>query len=187
MNESTEKLLARLEQATGLETTACETPGSENSEPLDDDTAMLRESWLALGKLLDAADAESERPLVRPKDTRSAGLPLKFIAGLAASLLVAFAAWAMLKRGSDVIVPVQEVTVLPDSPAPIDVAKAPQDGESVDAIDEFAWEDSFDEQLAAASQAIRSVQANWNGGDRRYSVLLDQFEQFDEELSEGSL
>ena len=181
MNESTEQLLAKLEQAT-----APETP-----EPLGDETATLRESWLALGKLLDAADLESAQLPARPQRTRRAGLPPGFIAALAASLLVALAAWAILKRGSNLIEPKQEVAVPTELPAPAlditEVAEAPRADESDDAVDEFSWDDSFDEQLAATSQAIRSVQADWTGGDRRYSVLLDQFEQFDAELSEGSL
>ncbi|MCA9145097.1 MAG: hypothetical protein H6821_16560 [Planctomycetaceae bacterium] len=181
MNDSNEKLLAQLEQATA----------SATSEMLDEETAMLRESWLAFGKLVDAADAESTPSITCPPTTRRAGLFARSIAALAASLLVAFTAWSILNRDSDPVVPAPEVAVpqaLPsEGPGLSTVAESPSSGEQPEPVDEFAWDDSFDEQLAITSQAIRSARADWSGGDRRYSVLLDQFEQFDEELSEGSL
>jgi hypothetical protein len=181
MNDSTEKLLAKLSQATS----------SEPTEPMDDETALLRESWLAFGKLVEAADAESKPVMPRPRATQHASLTVRFIVALAASLLVAFAAWAIVNRGLDNVeplLPIAEINELPASvPRIADVAEASENADQVEAPDEFAWEDSFDEQLATASQAIRSVQSDWSGGDRRYSVLADQFEQFSDELSEGSL
>jgi hypothetical protein len=106
-------------------------------------------------------------------------------------LLVAFAAWAIVNRGSDTVEPLSPIAEVNELPASVpriaDVAEALERAEQAEAPDEFAWEDSFDEQLATASQAIRSVQSDWSGGDRRYSLLADQFEQFSEELSEGSL
>jgi hypothetical protein len=161
MNDSTEQWLAKLEQATSAST----------AEPMDDETAKLRESWLAFSQLVSAADAEAELPTKRPQGTRRVGLIVKFIAALAASLLIAFAAWTMLQRGSRSVRPAPGIA----APSNFDVGG------------EFAWEDSFDEQLALTNQAMRAVQADWSGGDRRYSLLLDQFKQFSEELSEGSL
>jgi hypothetical protein len=181
MNDSTEQLLAKLEQATS----------AKSAEPMDDETAMLRESWLAFGQLVAAADAEAELPTKRPPGTRRVGLIVKFIAALAASLLVAFAAWTMLQRGSGSVEPAPGIAAPSNLPAiaPIaaHVTEASNASETIDVRGEFAWEDSFDEQLAITNQAMRAVQADWSGGDRRYSLLLDQFEQFSEELSEGSL
>lgn len=179
MNESTEQLRAKLEQATA----------SDLAEPIDDETAMLRESWLAFGKLVAATDAESKPLVTLPPKVRDTGVFFKFVAAIAASLLVGLAAWAVLSRESNFIEPLPEIAAPDDSsntaPSISDVAEALEP--DADDEDQFAWDDSFDEQLATASQAIRSAQADWSGGDRRYSVLLDQFEQFGEELSEGSL
>ena len=181
MNDATEKLLADLSQATSSETT----------EPMNDETAMLRQSWLAFGKLVEAADAESKQVIAQPREARHARLTVRIIVALAASLLVAFVAWAMVERGSESVEPSPSIATRNELPASAsrigDVAEVPEAIEQVAAPDEFAWEDSLDEQLATASQAIRSAQADWSGGDRRYSVLLDQFDQFSAELSEGSL
>ncbi len=178
MNESTEELLATLEQVTGVDA----------PEDASEEVAMLRESWLAFGQLLDATDEEPPQPVVQPRSVRRAGLPVRFIAALAASLLIAFGAWTFLNRGSNSNNPVVAPTELRvPVPATEDVAEVEKPSESMEIVDEFAWEDSFDENLAATSQAIRSAQAGWSGSNRRYSVLLDQFEQFDEELSDGSL
>ena len=178
MNESTEELLAKLEQLTGADV-----PEAANEE-----VAMLRESWLAFGKLLDAADEELLQPVVHPRPVCRAGLFAQFLAALAASLLVAYGGWTFLNRGSNSNNPVVAPTELRMSvPATLDVAEVEKPSESMEIVDKFAWEDSFDENLAATSQAIRSAQVGWSGSNRRYSVLLDQFEQFDEEMSDGSL
>ncbi|HUG71646.1 MAG TPA: hypothetical protein VMM76_28135 [Pirellulaceae bacterium] len=181
MNDSTRQLLAKLEQATAATTT----------EPMDDETAMLRESWLAFGQLVGTADTESEPRVKVPRKSRSAGWTVKFIVALAASLLVAFAAWTILNRSSGYVELSPEIAETSELPATAsitaEVTEAPKGSAPVDVVDKFAWEDSFDEQLASTSQAIRSVQADWSGGDRRYSLLLDQFEQFSSELGEGSL
>ena len=178
MNESTEELLARLEQATASETT----------EPLDEDTARLRESWLVLGRLLEAADSESEAPAVRRSTVRQAGLAVRVVMGLAASLFVAFAAWAILRPDADSAVPSQELITSAELTNPDSaVANRVESPRAAEPVDEFGWDDSFDERLASTSEAIRSAQADWTGGDERYSIMLDQFEQFHEELSEGSL
>lgn len=181
MNDLTRQLLAKLEQATAATTT----------EPMDDETAMLRESWLAFGKLVSTAETEPEPRVKVPRKSRSAGWTVKFIAALAASLLVAFAASTILNRSSESVELSPEIAATSElraiAPISAEVTEAPKGSAPVDVVDEFAWEDSFDEQLALTSQAIRSVQADWSGGDRRYSLLLDQFEQFSSELGEGSL
>ena len=182
MNESTEELLDKLERATSLDST----------EPVDDETAALRESWRALATLLHAADEDSGQPLVVQRHRpQRIGVAVRFLAAVAAALLVAVAAWSALnsrQQSSDTERELAAPSVPVDSPAEVaDSAAATRVNEGVDVVDRFAWEDSFDEQLAATSQAIRSAQAGWSGGDRRYSVLLDQLEKFDEELNAGSL
>ena len=190
MTESNEELLAKLEQATGLI--------SDNSvldKPLDDETAMLRESWDALSDLLNAAD-EAAPVLAQPSaNVGTLKTVVRVFTALAAMLLVAVAAWAVLSqptdsedspdRSTDLIV---ESNVEPESEAIANASDSSRGDNVIEKpVDEFAWNDSFDEQLAATSQAIRSARSDWSGGSRHYSTLLDQFEQFSEELNEGSL
>lgn len=181
MRESTEELLAKLEQATT----------SDGDAPLDEETAALRESWVALGELLTAANDQPMPKIVRSEKIGRPGMSIRMLGALAASLLVAFAAWTLLNRERSSIDSSAEVTSpnVPSikTPSLDNIASGPNVLDTETDQDEFAWDDSFDEQLAATSQAIRSVQADWSGGDRRYSVLIDEFERFDDELSEGSL
>ncbi len=187
MTESNEDLLAKLEQATRV----------ASDEPLDGETAELRESWLALRGLLNAAD-ESAPALVQPSESNGKlRTVVRIFAALAAMLLVAVAAWAVMSKATDsgdsLVKPsnsIAESDSTPIVPLQSGVARVevePKNVESSVIEDEYAWDDSFDEQLAATSQAIRSAQSNWSGDSRRYSVLIDQFEQFSDELSEGSL
>ena len=110
---------------------------------------------------------------------------------LAASLLVAFVTWTALNRKSS---DVELQPSIATAPGPsnkasglAEVSESPKTNEQLSEVDEFAWDDSLDERIASASQAIRNVQADWSNGSARYSVLLDQFEQVSDELSESSL
>lgn len=183
MTESTEKLLTQLEQATG----------AVPLESLDEETAKLQESWIALSSLLEAANektATSCQPATKPPGLRTA---LRFFIALAAVLVCAVTAWTVLwqpmepdgslRPASELIA---ESAATPSVPLESGIVSV-EVAESPPIQDELAWDDSFDEQLAATSQSIRSVQSDWSGSDRHYSVLIDQFEEFSDELIEGSL
>ena len=181
MNEPPEDLLRQLEQATSHDLSA---------EQLDDETAPLRESWLMLGRLLEAAEENSEAlvPASKPRAT-SAG-SWRIALAIAAALLIAWVSWSMTRRQPSAN-PTQEIA---ESAAETNEKSAAAIGkEEVDApsdselASEFAWDDAFEEELTKASVAIHSARSDWTNSEASYSSLSDRFAEFEQELEAGSL
>jgi hypothetical protein len=187
MNQPEKELLRQLELATSSESTA---------DRLDDETAALREGWLMLGRLIEVAEADSEAlvPAVRPAAARIRKWP--FALAIAAGLLIALLSWSIVWRqasseSTPEIAESIEDADKNDSGGGVEAAAKGRNSEAAfagtDSASEFAWDDEFDEVLTKASVAIHSARSDWSNGEAGYASLSDRFEEFEQELEEGSL
>ena len=51
----------------------------------------------------------------------------------------------------------------------------------------FVWDDSLDDSLAAAQNAIHDVRGGWNRGYGQVDTLLTRLQEYQQDLSENSL
>ena len=183
MNDPTKQWLAQLEQATSR----------EPIRPADDETAMLRESWLMLSQMLETADADLQAPtLAVARPTSGWRWQLGVLAAIAASLLVAVASWALLRPASSAIEQPPLAAPGHDAPAAVNdgvqVAGADTRSNAASAADSaFVWDDSLDDSLAAAQNAIHDVRGGWNRGYGQVDTLLTRLQEYQQDLSENSL
>lgn len=178
MNEHTEDLLKKLEDATSHEPLA---------HAADDETATLRESWTVLSRLLESADAELEEvvPELKPKSPSTNWVG--FAAAIVAALVVAFVSWSVVKQAIWSPDSSEEISATNNRAVGDSEVAATNTSNDSESQSLFAWEDSLDEDLAQASIAIRSARTDWNSGQAGYSSLSKRFAQFEEELDAGSL
>jgi hypothetical protein len=169
MSDEPNDLQRQMEQATGR--------SDPTGEPLDAETASLRETWRAFGRLLSAAEPAGEMPMVQPapapvRHRRAWVVPAA--AGLAASLLAAVTIAWMAYGNRDSVEPSTNVAstqsaapstepTVPISP----IAPAMKVEEPVAAPQtQWAWDDSLDNQIVLAGKAVLSAGEEW-------SVLAD--------------
>ena len=179
MNEQTELWQRQLEQATRRHPTADET--------LDAETADLREGWLALGSLLEAADedfAEQTLPVQIQSARHQQRRRWLGIVALAASLLLAVsAAWIGLRSRQQPRLPsTPEVagspsqSARPRSPTPPSKNISSPDGE-------ICWDDAWDEKLAQLDQSFVSL-CRWSDlGDTSLQIVDQQLQQISQEMN----
>ena len=186
MNDETDKLRRQLEAATA--------PGDVPEETLVAETASLRQGWLALGRLLDAAErplSESGRGWRVPVAKRPRRRLVTLVA-VAASLLVAVTvAWVFrAMRPADPPLPSPEQTAsnekapLPEGP---DRTKVVQQRQTPSKVAELQWDDSLDEQLVSAGQALVRVQQQWSSQGGGFDYLRDGLNQIEEDFNDDSL
>ena len=185
-NEWSETLADKLHRATSRNLPA--------DAELDAQTAALRDGWLALSQLLEAADAEQPEPVVTLPAAAIAVRPGKLwlaIFALAASLLlVAAGAWLVATRWNTVGGGGSQVAT---SPQPKDevspgVAPVPSNAVANDAINgELAWDDALDDRIADASEAARRVQTVSRGADRDLDFVNWRLEEISRDLATDSL
>ena len=167
MSDELSKLQRQLEQAT-----AAECPPDA---PLDAETASLREGWLALGQLLEAAQPALDEPLELPQLPRRrapARWKLVGIAVLAASLLVgATLAWSLMRARQP-----GGLSPPPDELASPNVKQ-----------DELHWDDSLDEEIALAGQQLVRIQQDWYYLDDPFGPVQHGLEQVAEDIEDDTL
>jgi hypothetical protein len=180
MNEELSKLEQRLELATGRDLPP--------ESPLDPETASLREAWLALSQLLEAAEEASPKPVkLRPMPPpRHHGWRLAATAAMAVSLLVAVTlAWQLLPSR-----PTGRPTAERNEPSARlgkgGVAKA--QGLHTEPVASLpAWEDSLDESIAQAQQAVVRLEQDWRAGGDGTDPVYDRLEQLRKEIGENPI
>lgn len=168
MSDELSKLQRQLEQAT-----AADCPPEV---PLDAETASMREGWLALGQLLEAAQpAPDEPPKLRPIPRRTARTRWRLagIAGLAASLVIGVTlGWSLI------------VLRHSGSPSPPRGGVASQDMKQPD---ELNWDDSLDQQIAQAGRQLISIQQDWYHLDDAFGPVHDGMEQMEKDIDDSTL
>ncbi len=167
MNDELSKLQHELEQATS------------DHGPTD---SPLHETWSALGQLLDTAYPPNDKPIPLRRATRWRGR-LGVLATLAASLLAVIGtSWVLM--GIDRSTP----SIVPDVDQPAVTQQQQQQQQQQPAqTDSLDWDDSFDEQLASAGQAIVRVQQDWYHADDAFSPVQDGVEEMNDDFQSDML
>lgn len=157
---------------------------------MENDTATMRESWLALTGLLAAADAEQDTPvqlLATRADDAPARRTIVSAAALAVCLLVAAAiGWGLprLRFPQPVGPPLASPSGQPGSDQ---LDHASSDTSPIRSSDELAWDAPFDQQLADARYALFSAPQRWHRDSVAFDAVRDQLQQIEQELESGSL
>ena len=186
MSDELSKLERQLRQATA--------PDAATDAPLDDETASLREGWLAFGQLLKNAQPSSDEPFeLRPMPRRGSFARRKLVlaVAVAASLLVvATLAWQL--AGSWILVgplPATEEIALPNTEQPNTEQPAPvvEEPQTELAADELKWDDSLDEQIASIGQEVVRVQQDWYSLGNAFSTVDYGLEQIEQDMEDNTL
>ena len=198
MSNDTNKLVEQLEKATA--------PGNAFDATLDADTRSLREGWLALDQLIEAAQPASACPPVVQYPTQAIaskrhGLvgtkTLSAAAVLAASLLVAaLVTWSLVERlpndGRQNQEIVKDQPNEAQSPSAVEKAQEPvlvkdQQSPSGSSGDDFDWDASLDSEIAAAGQEMLRIQSDWYASDDTSSAIYYRMQQMQQDLGGNAL
>lgn len=178
MNTDTQLVQQSLEQAT--------TPATREPGELTGETVELRDSWLALSRLLAAADGDFDGQAFLAQWPQAAARPPRWqdrVWALAAALLLAVtASWAGQRHGGGVDKsPGSDLAAAANSHVS---APDPSAAEGA-AAREYNWDDSFDEQLTQVDEAIARLRSPWRDDDSSLLVLNEQLQQIGQELDGG--
>jgi hypothetical protein len=194
MHSDSNKLLSQLEHATSS--------GFIDPSKLDDETAMLREDWVALGRILQAA--EPAPPAIQfstqgipPQDISEVKSPfrLRYIGAVLAIGLSLAGIWLGFQFGlfnqgpathpqqtdlAERELPPREESERDQTP-PKHLQVAPATGA------QLAWDDGWENQVALTALAIEQLQGEQRTRDESISRLQDMFLEFSREFESGSL
>ncbi|HTM54292.1 MAG TPA: hypothetical protein VL175_09690 [Pirellulales bacterium] len=171
-------LQAQLEQATA--------PGREPAYGCDAETRRLRETWIALGNLLETTSAGDLGPaqVVRQKASQQSKRFSSVTWAVAASVLcmAALAAWFGWNR---------EQSSVQSAPAIAGTSEKQQpsnESEATLAIDSeaTAWDDSLDGELLSLSQAASSLDSSWRTRSNRLTAVGDALDEIEQEIQQGT-
>ena len=192
MNEDTKKLEQQMERATAA--------GDRIDDTLDAETASLREGWLALGKLIEAAQKETAGPpeLQYPAESEPSHRKkivgpkvLAAIATVAVSLLVAaVATLSFVANRPDAVTDGPEIARAKHDVSPANVSTELVQSQNQNGgahVDEFAWDSALDEEIAAAGQKMQRIQADWYASSDASSSIYHRMEQMRLELNDNTL
>jgi len=150
---------------------------------LDDETASLREGWLALGKLLETSqpmcgELPRLRPVRRPTDHDAFWEPTG-VAMLAASLVIALTLALAL-------IGVKAPGGLSTPPY---LAVSPNVEQSLpeQAADELVWDDSLDEHLALVGREIVRIEQDWYCLDDAFYPVQFGLQQVEDDIGNNTL
>lgn len=199
MNEHEQELkrLRELEQATAR-------PGRGAASPSSPEAAELRESWLAFGQMLDASNRSFDPARVlaglHSSAPTTAGVTVDVATtarrgwrslaawGVVASLLIGAlaVAWSWRDAGRS---PSPQAPIARQEPSEQEPSSDDSDRQATRIAEDAAtaWDDSFDEQLAATRWRLSQAGATASVSEVRYESLRQAVEQFDSELSGSSL
>jgi hypothetical protein len=198
MHSDLDKLLNQLEQATSA--------GFVDPSSLDDETAMLRENWISLGRILQAA--EGQPPAIRfstrgvsvqdvsGQDHSQVKRPIRWRrmgAVLAIGLSLA-GIWFCLQFGLLNRSPVPQprsTNVVENGLPPSEQSegeRVPSNLEmSPSTVTLLAWDDGWENQVALTASAIEQLRGPQNAHDDSMSRLQNMFLEFSLEFESGSL
>jgi hypothetical protein len=176
-NEDSRRM--QLEQVTAL--------GGEPADGCDAQTRRLRETWIALGNLLEAASIEAPIGQVEPVPTHAVHKSSRFSHlgwAIAASVLFVpgLAAWFGFTREQS------------NEQSPPLIASGPQQKQQIDESEvtpdidpeTIAWDDSLDGELVSLSQAASSLQTSWPARSTRLTAVGEALEEIEQEIQQGT-
>ena len=191
MSEDFEKLEERLEHATA--------PGDAIDDSLDAETRSLREGWLALDELIEAAQPPDGAPPRLRYPVQAASVEKQkpafwktpaVLEVLAASLLVAaWAVWSLVDGQDDQKIAKdqnQDQLQIPiDNVQPVLVKDEQTPGNRV--ADEFDWDSPIDTEIAAAGQKMLSIKADWYASADTTAAVYYNMQQMQDDLGGDTL
>lgn len=193
MSDDTKKLEEQLEKATA--------PGDTLDAVLDAETTSLREGWLALDRLIEAAQPSSARrpelqfpaqPQPSKNGKHAAAKKLAALATLAASLLVAaLLTWSFVAGRQDQKIvkdqpnEAQSPATVEKVPAPVLVQDEQTSGDS--SGEDLDWDASLDGEIAAAGQEMLRIQSDWYASDDTSSAIYYRMQQMRQDLGDNTL
>lgn len=203
MSGERERGQAQLEQATSR------VPAAGGS--LDPETAELRATWEAFGRLLDAADQDFDEAAFRQRLATVARPPRRhssaWVAVLAAAALVLLTVtigwWAVQRLGAGsgpaspeiVETPAPQVdqvatdrTRTPAPAAPDSGSAPPKESLATDTVAadaELSWDDQWDERLAQVDRVLIGLRTCSYSGDASLQMLDEQLQQIGKDLERG--
>ena len=182
MNDEPSELERRLERATA--------PECPSDPPQDAETAALRDGWLALGQLLEAAQPSGEPFQLRsmPERTRRVGRWPVVAAAVAASLLLGVAlAWKLVGGGAVDDVSRLDGAVAAHVPPGTGANVAPKPTLSEPVVDDLPWDDPLDQQIASVAEEVVRVQQEWYRLEQGFAPVYRGLEQMEDDLAESPL
>ncbi len=184
MNTDNEKLLRQLEQATAADL--------DSDAILDEETRMLRDSWMAMGDLLDSQQPSTPLPMPKEIATPPKQSHVLWWAIAASLMLAASALWIYNQTNPTNQRGAPSTQIAQDSPdTPQDPNPEPQD--SIDTSlesstnDLLAWDDSLDEDISSFSTAVTDLERNWYGNNGDVRSMYNDVEEFSTDINETSL
>ncbi len=199
MNEDSDKLLAELEAATGAI--------APQHDAHDQQTQALREGWLALGRVLEAA----ETVLPEPVESWRAAPPLparrfrpavliSLCASISAAVALALVVWALSTEGPNRPTGSEIASArgstdppaphpLPGQTGPGSPASGRQPSEPAPASDvaELRWDDPLDDQIISVTQALVQIERDWASTGGHLDRVRDGLQNLDSEMGQGTL
>lgn len=180
MTDDLGQLERRLELAT-----ARHCPAGDSLEP---ETAGLRAAWLALGEVLEAAQPQVELPLKRlpplPAKPHRRWLAATVAAMAASVLIAATVTWYVRRTMPEATVPPSRGAIANNEQTP----SAPAKKTATTVHDtEFAWDDSLDQEIALAGQAIALAQRDQLASAAASNRVQYQMETLNKELDDSPL
>jgi len=195
VNDRTNDLERRLQQATAPE---CPSPELMDTELIDAETASLREGWLALGQLIEAAQPMSDASALEGLLPSPQAAPCKasprwkasLAAALAASLVIgATLAWNFMSKRTEIpSLPTRDIAVEDterEAPQPLPIVE--ENAVAENPIDELQWDDSLDDQLALVSREIMRIEGDWDCLDDAFSPAWEGIDQIEQDIEEDTL
>ncbi|MBN1911554.1 MAG: hypothetical protein JW818_17565 [Pirellulales bacterium] len=199
MNDEMKQIETRLEQATA--------PGNHIDPGLDASTAVMRETWLALGRLLESTQSEATEANVPHCENRN-----RHWRDASATQQRAWMGWALAAA----VVLLVGATVLwglmqgdsgprPGGPGQGKVATVPKDPPSkapgvlqspVPAApaanaaltkSELEWDDSLDDEIRTAGLALLATEQGWNDPARPVNLVYEQLQRIEKDCSQDVL
>lgn len=156
---------------------------------LEPETAGLRAAWLALGEVLEASQPQVELPLKRlpplPAKPRRRWLAPMVATMATSALIVVTAAWYVRGTKPATAVSPSPAAIANNSHATPSPAKKRAAAASRDA--ELAWDDSLDQEIALAGQAIALAQRDRFASAPASNRVQYQMETLGKELDDNPL
>jgi hypothetical protein len=181
MNDEHENLLSMLQGATAPETA--------DHQPLDPQTAELRETWLALGRLLENSQP-AEPPAIEvpvapaPRRRQLAGAAMLGV--LAAAILVAAALavfFGQRRQAGELAKTIQ--------PAPVGTVQntgaKPAAAKPNTPTADLAWDDRLDEQISRVGRLVKGVEGDWSLYGRDYAAVRAGLQEIEQEIDGNKL
>jgi hypothetical protein len=171
-------LRTQLEQVTA--------PGREPADGCDAETRRLRETWLALGNLLESTNAgdDADPVQVKPRHAGQQGQrsnPVSWAVAASVFFMAALAAWFGSTR---------EPSNKPSQPeiASAQGKQQPTNQSEPTSLDPetTAWDDSLDGELVSLSQAASSLDTSWRTRSTGLTAVGDALEEIEQEIQQGT-